>query len=216
MTKCNTKIKFPIDKGSDWKIFLIKELKKLEKAAIDIDSGPVLIKIRDLIYLNSICKSFGHKLNSLTSSRPETVVSANSLAIDSKLSLVTPEDDEIGCNYLNEGEKSAQKNIVFHVGTVRSGTHIKSEGDLLIVGDVNPGAIVSANGNVMIWGKLLGIAHAGKEGDKNAKVSALALKPVQLRIANLVAKGPKEVQQTGMAEQAEISNGLILINPLCP
>ena len=99
---------------------------------------------------------------------------------------------------------------------IRSGQQVNSQGDLLVLGDVNPGAMVSANGDIMIWGKLLGIAHAGKSGNLNSKISALKLKPVQLRIANKVAKGPKENQEPGLAEQAEISSGLIVINPLCP
>ena len=51
----------------------------------------------------------------------------------------------------------------FHQGTVRSGEYLDSPGDLLILGDVNPGAKVSAEGNIIIWGRLLGIAHAGSK-----------------------------------------------------
>ena len=57
---------------------------------------------------------------------------------------------------------------ILHKGTVRSGDRISSNGDLFIMGDVNPGAIVSANNNVYVWGKLLGIAFAGKYGNGNA------------------------------------------------
>ena len=74
--------------------------------------------------------------------------------------------------------------------------------------------MVSANGDVMIWGRLLGIAHAGKFGNMQAKISALHLRPVQLRIADKVAKGPDEIQVIGVAEQAELISGEIVINPL--
>ena len=210
----NTKeIYLPNEKGSDWKIVLITELREEKNLNLYIHSGKLLLTIRDLIYLNSLCRNFGHKLNSIKSNVPETVVSAKSLSINSELSLVSLNEKS---NNLKSGPKNPdkKKDLTFHVGTIRAGSHIKSDGDIFVIGDVNPGAMVSANGNIMIWGKLLGIAHAGKSGNKNAKVSALSLKPVQLRIANIVARGPKEIQSPGLAEQAEISNGLIVINPL--
>ena len=85
---------------------------------------------------------------------------------------------------------------------------------MLILGDVNPGAKVSAEGNIIIWGRLLGIAHAGNKGNYQATISALQLRPVQLRIAKKVARGPKEKPQLGMAEQAKIDSGEIIISPL--
>ena len=60
------------------------------------------------------------------------------------------------------------------------------------MGDVNPGAIISANNNVYVWGKLLGIAFAGENGNKNASIASLCLRPLQLRICQIVAIGPKE------------------------
>ena len=102
----------------------------------------------------------------------------------------------------------------FHQGTVRSGEYLESPGDLLILGDVNPGAKVSAEGNIIIWGRLLGIAHAGSKGNSQATISALQLRPVQLRIAKKVARGPKEKPQLGLAEQAKIDSEEIIISPL--
>ena len=66
----------------------------------------------------------------------------------------------------------------------------------------------------MIWGRLLGIAHAGSKGNSQATISALQLRPVQLRIANKVARGPQEKLQFGLAEQAKIDSEKIIIRPL--
>ena len=85
--------------------------------------------------------------------------------------------------------------------------------NVLILGDVNPGAKVIAGGDVMIWGRLLGIAHAGKNGNIEAKITALQLRPVQLRIASKVARGPKEKPDEGLAEEASIEEDLIVIKP---
>jgi len=66
---------------------------------------------------------------------------------------------------------SKKKDDILHKGTVRSGERLSSNGNLCIIGDVNPGAIVSAKKNIYVWVKLLGIAFAGKSGNKNASIA---------------------------------------------
>ena len=61
---------------------------------------------------------------------------------------------------------------------------------MIVLGDVNPGAEVVSHGNIMIWGRLGGIAYAGAAGDRDRVVGALVMEPIQLRIANLVAATP--------------------------
>ena len=80
---------------------------------------------------------------------------------------------------------SKMKDDILHKGTVRSGERISSNGNLCIIGDVNPGAIVSAKKNIYVWGKLLGIAFAGKSGDKNASIASLYLNPLQLSLIHI-------------------------------
>ena len=87
---------------------------------------------------------------------------------------------------------------------------------MLLLGDVNPGAKVSAEGDVMVWGRLRGTAHAGKSGNDQAKIVALQLRPLQLRISNKVARGPEEQPQEGFAEEALIESGQIVIKPARP
>ena len=109
---------------------------------------------------------------------------------------------------------SKKKDGILHEGTVRSGDRISSNGNLCIIGDVNPGAIVSAKNNIYVWGKLLGIAFAGKGGNNNASISSLYLNPLQLRIADLIAIGPKDKPKNYYPEIAVIDNGAINIKPL--
>lgn len=73
---------------------------------------------------------------------------------------------------------------------VRSGQVLKVNGDLLLVGDVNPGGKVMATGNIYILGNLLGIAHAGCDGDRNTFIAASYMKPTQLRIADYISRAP--------------------------
>ena len=102
---------------------------------------------------------------------------------------------------------------ILHEGTVRSGDRISSNGNLCIIGDVNPGAIVSAKKNIYVWGKLLGVAFAGKSGNKNASISSLYLNPLQLRIADVIAIGPKDKPKNCYPEIAVIDKQTIIIKP---
>ena len=108
---------------------------------------------------------------------------------------------------------SKKKGDILHEGTVRSGDRISSNGNLCIIGDVNPGAIVSAKKNIYVWGKLLGIAFAGKGGNKHAYIASLFLNPLQLRIADVIAIGPKDKPKTYYPEIAVIDKQTINIQP---
>lgn len=96
------------------------------------------------------------------------------------------------------------------------GQVVKSDTDLIVIGDVNPGAeVVSAN-NIIILGALRGIAHAGASGNKNAVVFALEMNPVQIRIASIIARAPDEENQDQekVPEVAYIENDVIVIKPV--
>ena len=108
---------------------------------------------------------------------------------------------------------SEKKEDILYKGTVRSGDRISSNGNLCIIGDVNPGAIVSAKKNIYVWGKLLGIAFAGKSGNKNASIASLYLNPLQLRIADVIAIGPKDKPKDCYPEIAVIDKQTIIIKP---
>lgn len=80
----------------------------------------------------------------------------------------------------------------FHRGTVRSGQLVSYAGNIVIIGDVNPGGEVVANGNVVVLGTLKGMVHAGADGNKDSIIYALNLNPMQLRIAEVIARAPDE------------------------
>lgn len=106
--------------------------------------------------------------------------------------------------------------LSIHQGTLRSGDHRQVEGALLVLGDVNAGAQIRATGHVLVWGRLRGTVHAGCMGDRAASIVALHLHPLQLRIADQVARGPAEPPPSGLAERAHLVNGRIQIDPAEP
>ncbi|MCB8947115.1 MAG: septum site-determining protein MinC [Ardenticatenaceae bacterium] len=94
--------------------------------------------------------------------------------------------------------------------TLRSGRSIYHEGHVVIIGDVNPGAEIVASGDVIVWGRLRGLVHAGALGDETAVICALELTPTQLRIADQIAISPDEKRGKAIPEQAAIRNGQIV------
>jgi septum site-determining protein MinC len=74
--------------------------------------------------------------------------------------------------------------------TVRSGVEIRHPGTVIILGDINPGGIVVADGDILVWGRLRGVAHAGALGNRESLIMALHMEPTQLRIADAVARAP--------------------------
>jgi septum site-determining protein MinC len=98
--------------------------------------------------------------------------------------------------------------------TLRSGQSIQHPGHVVIVGDVNPGAEVVAGGDVVVWGRLQGMVHAGALGNDEAIVCALELRPMQLRIGSYIATSPKEQGGSGMhPEVASVVDGQIVARP---
>ncbi len=76
---------------------------------------------------------------------------------------------------------------LYHRGTLRGGQALHNLGNLVVIGDVNPGAELVASGDIVVFGALRGVAHAGAQGDRSARVIALELAPTQLRIATVIA-----------------------------
>ena len=99
-------------------------------------------------------------------------------------------ENEVAKNLNQKGKKTANEfiNTITVKKTVRSGQKIQFEGNLLIIGDVNPGAEVIASGDIVVLGKLRGIAHAGADGNSSAQIFALQLNPVQIRIADIFTR----------------------------
>ena len=196
----------------DWRISLKNELRILRSSNIEIDCKSLDLSCKDISEATEIANQFSCKIISFCSTSLKTIVSAQSLGYRSQLIIENSQK-----NTFKKNEKNLNfSKFHFHEGTLRAGEYLDSPGDLLILGDVNPGAKVTAEGNIMIWGRLLGIAHAGSKGNSQATISALQLRPVQLRIAKKVARGPKEKPQLGIAEQARIDSEEIIISPLRP
>ncbi|WP_295534775.1 septum site-determining protein MinC [Synechococcus sp. UW140] len=144
-------------------------------------------------------------LKRLTTSAPTTLVAAKSMGLNCEIACADRPDFPV-----EEAE------LKVHRGTLRAGDHLEVEGSVLVLGDVNPGAKITATKHILIWGRLRGIAHAGCSGNKASRIIALQLRPLQLRIADAVARGPEELPAEGYCEQAELIDGEIRIKSAEP
>ncbi len=101
----------------------------------------------------------------------------------------------------------------FIKGTIRSGRREEHSGNIVVLGDVNPGAELIAGGNIVVMGTLRGVAHAGFPKNEEALVAALVFNPVQLRIGEIITRPPEEEALPEDPEVAYIKNGMIVIEP---
>ncbi|MFA9463626.1 MAG: septum site-determining protein MinC [Velocimicrobium sp.] len=103
----------------------------------------------------------------------------------------------------------------FYKGNLRSGQVLEAETSIIVIGDVKPGAKVLSKGNIIVLGSLKGNAFAGASGNENAFVLALDMSPVQIRIADIIARSPDDPQKNKQKETkvAYIEDGNIYIEP---
>ncbi|TJX62516.1 septum site-determining protein MinC [Soehngenia saccharolytica] len=135
-------------------------------------------------------------------------------------------DEEIPSSKEIESQEKSQAstttNIVeegmtkFVHGTLRSGQEVSYNGNIVIIGDVNPGAVLRAKGNIIVLGLLRGVAHAGIGGNKNAVVAAYSLLPTQLRIDDIIVRPPEGDSYYKYPEIARIIEDKVIIEPYLP
>ena len=104
------------------------------------------------------------------------------------------------------------ENTILIQRTLRSGQSIHYNGNVVVVGDVNPGAEITAAGNVIVIGSLRGVVHAGSGGDESAVIMAFCLQPTQLRIANYITRPPDGTPaEPNYPEIASLKDGVVTI-----
>ena len=175
-----------------------------------LDAADRPLTLPELRAIETQLAEAGLNLRAVESREPLSLVPAAALGLTTTLL-----DDPAVAAPSAEAEPETS-GLSIHRGTLRSGDHLQVEGSLLVLGDVNPGARVSAGGDVRVWGRLRGMAHAGCRGAREARIVALQLRPLQLRIAEAVARGPEDLPPAGFCEEAVLIDGAIAIRPAEP
>ena len=172
--------------------------------------NPELEKALDKIFGDS---DFSDEQNFET----KEVTEAKSSADDETMKELEKELQE----YLEKSKETEKLPTLYIQRNIRSGQSIKSDGNLVIVGDVNPGSEIIAKGDITVWGILGGIAHAGCEGNLYTKIRALKMNAIQLRIGDVFARRPDSVNipfvqksDTFTPEEARVFRKQILIHKI--
>ena len=156
-----------------------------EGARLVVDVGNRVLKSPDLASLRNALSDREIKLWAVLSTSFVTERASQDLGLAIKVNQSSPEPEKDPINSLLEGDEA-----VFLKRTLRSGHKVKHPGHIVVLGDVNPGAELVAGGNIIVWGKLRGVVHAGAMGDTKAVVCSLDLSPTQLRIADKISVSP--------------------------
>ena len=151
-------------------------------------------------------------------------IAENFLSSETGIYLVGQEDNKESSDISKENrpkkepiieEVSFKGDTVLVKGTIRSGQAVEHPHNLVIMGDVNPGAEVKAGGDIIVFGRLMGLVHAGAGGKKEAQVAALRLAPTQIRIANKISRPPEDNDdQIFSPEKAFIKEERIIVEKI--
>lgn len=158
------------------------QLAFFQGARLALDVASQVLHVNELVELRDQLSERSISLWAVISESPTTEKTAQLLGLATRISKPRPEENR-RFSVENLGEETA----LFLSRTLRSGTRIEFSGHVVVFGDVNPGAEIIAEGNVIIWGRLRGMVHAGAKGNRNAVICALDLSPTQLRIAEEVS-----------------------------
>ena len=88
---------------------------------------------------------------------------------------------------LPRGSQRNRSQAMFIRSTVRSGESLHHYGDIVVLGDVNPGSEIRAGGDIVVMGTLKGLAHAGSAADNKAAIIALEISSPRIRIGDCEA-----------------------------
>jgi len=145
------------------------------------------------------------ELWALTSTNPATETAAQELELVIDLGPAQPRGPEVTPQ---ESEGAIAEGLVVR-RTLRSGQSLRHPGHIVVIGDCNPGAEIVAGGDIVVWGRVRGVVHAGALGDEGAVICALDLAPTQLRIAGHIARSPEEQERRPVPEMASVCRGQI-------
>lgn len=186
-----------------------------------LDLGSRLLVKEDFIQLSRILAGHEMRLGIVRSDEARTI----QIAVNMGLATSTDEADPVQVVEVRPAPSAKNQPPYFvHRGSLRSGQVLRKAESIVILGDVNPGAQVISAGDIMVWGRLRGVAYAGDDENKDAVIAALQFAPTQLRIATFTAIAPEQKKasrgflfwkkdEENRPEVAHVADGQIVVEP---
>jgi septum site-determining protein MinC len=175
-------------------------------------NSPVQLMARDRLLdtrqLQDISEALAEvqlQLKRVYTSRRQTAVAAATVGLSV--------EQQSAVAHFNQTEEKGQvlAEPLYIQTTVRSGVEIQHPGTVVVLGDVNPGSSIVADGDVLVWGALRGVVQAGASGNRRCMIMALRLDPTQIRIADVVARAPENPHSQYYPEVAYVASNSIRI-----
>lgn len=163
-----------------------------------------------------LTQRFSLDLTAIVGFQPEQESIVRKAGLMWQLDAAAAPTDENSAPDPSEGPGLIADNAYYVRQTIRSGQSLRHFGTVVICGDINPGAEVIATGDIIVFGTLRGVAHAGATGDEGAQIVAINLRPTQIRIAGFIARSPDSASPplSKYPEVARIQDNEIHILPL--
>lgn len=161
---------------------------------IAVDVGGRHLNEADLNQMRFVMRSYGLDPSLLRTSSERTFMAA--LALGIPVSQIGGDGSPVNEAIPAESEGEGLGFFVYR-GSLRSGQVLYRREHIIVIGDINPGAEVVSDGDIMVWGRLRGIAHAGARGNTNSVITALDLDPVQLRIDQVIGAAQAGISSNG-------------------
>jgi septum site-determining protein MinC len=198
--------------GTDWAETTARLASRIDEkraffkgARLALDVGDRPVRQHELDNLRAILTRREITLWAVVSTSVTTQGAARHLGLET--ALVTGQE-QLETPSLNSEERGEPGIVI--PKTLRGGLKVRAGSHVIVFGDVNPGAEIVAAGNIIVWGKLRGIVHAGANGDESAVVCALDLAPTQLRIAGYITVSPNDKRRKPLPEMASVQQGRIV------
>ncbi len=208
-----------LDSGESWQTLVDDLAHRIEGQAtffagarITLDVGSRPVTRHELSSIKAMLERRGLTLINVLTESKTTLDSAGALDIRGNLTYLpnnahpSAPTEEMAIPSEEDGSSG-----VMIRKTLRGGRTVKSQGHVVIFGDVNPGAEIIAGGDVVVWGRVRGIVHAGADGDESAVVCALDMMPTQLRIAGFISVAPVDKRHKARPEMALIRARQIIV-----
>ncbi|MCQ6560862.1 septum site-determining protein MinC [Paenibacillus mendelii] len=187
---------FLLDDACDFSVLLEELQYKLEKSHQQLLTGPI-VHVQVKLGSRHLSEEELEQLRTIIRAQGNLLVQS----IESEAPAI-PEDEP-------------GNNIKLLTGIVRSGQTVEHEGNLLLMGDLNPGGSLLCTGDIYVLGALRGLAHAGKDGRTDVVIAASLLRPTQLRIADVISRPPDEwITGDASMEFAYLNEGVMKIDKM--
>jgi septum site-determining protein MinC len=174
-------------------------------ARVAIDVGGLIFHVNELSDLRDSLSERGINLWAVVSESPTTEKTAQLLGLATRISKPRPQE-----SVRLPAEQNGEKAAIWIGRTLRSGTRIEVPGNTVVLGDINPGAEIVAEGSILVWGRVRGSVHAGAKGDQSAIIYGLDLSAGQIRIADAINTTSEE-GRGNQPEKISLVNGILQV-----